>query len=179
MRQVGVESVQPPGGTRWPKRPRLLEGRSRGVGLRGSATAWGSTPRQLRWPLRRGQLSRPRGQPQVLHNGAHPTRSRQVHQHPPPAPTPLASEDVEAERPPQRWRPVHSRRPLLLRPLAGRCLRRPARLLRSCLGELGGAGPLGSGWHSYAHVPKIQSVLSLRYTQRRGVSAIASAVCSR
>jgi hypothetical protein len=41
MRQVGEESVQPPGGTRRPKRPRLLEGRSRGVGLWGSATPLG------------------------------------------------------------------------------------------------------------------------------------------
>lgn len=109
--------------------------RSRGVGLWGSATAWGSTPRQPRWPLRRGQLRRPRGQPQVLHNGAHPTRSRQVPQHPPPAPTPLATEDVEAQRPPEQWRLVHSRLPLLLRLLAGPGLRRHARLLRSCLGE--------------------------------------------
>ena len=41
----------------------------------------------------------------------------------------------ERERPPQQWRLVHSRHPLLLRLLAGRCLRRHARLLRSCLGD--------------------------------------------
>lgn len=64
-------------------------------------------------------------------------RLRQVHQHTPPASTSHVGEHVEVERLPQQFRPVHSRRPLLLRLLPGRCLKRHARFPRSCcLGEL-------------------------------------------
>lgn len=122
-----------------PKRPRLLEGRSRGVGLWGSATAWGSTPRQLRWPLRRGQLSRPRGQPQVLHNGAHPpgaVRYASTRRLPPhPVHAERHREGAHPPAPRQVWRPEGAGpRPVTdesagaaTRAAAGPRARRPAR----------------------------------------------------
>src|SRR5690242_12744536 len=54
-----------------------------------------------------------------------------VRQEPPPASTPHAGEHVEVEHPPQRFRPVHSRPPLLHRLLRGRCFKRHARFLRT------------------------------------------------
>lgn len=111
-------------------------GGSRGVGVWGSETASGSTPRALGWPLSCSQLSRPGGQYQVLQNGEHCVGCCQGRQDPTPALTPGPGEDVQRERPARQLRLVYSRHPLLLLLLPDRGLRCRALPFLTCLGEL-------------------------------------------
>jgi hypothetical protein len=76
-----------------------------------------------------------RGQAQVLQNRSYSSRLVHVRQHSPSTSTPHAGEHVEVERPLQQLGPVSSRRFLLQRLLAGRCLGRHARFLLSRSGE--------------------------------------------
>ena len=117
---------------------------ARGVGLWGwgSVRAWGSTPRVLGGRLGFGQACPRRRQPQVLQNGAYPTRCSHVRQNPSPASTSHADEHVQVERSSEQLGPIHSRRSLLQQLLAGRCLGRLFRLLRTRLGEVMVAGGL-------------------------------------
>lgn len=62
------EAVQP----LWAHADAPARVRQRFLGLWAPA-AWVSTPREMRYSLRQGQLSGPQGQLQVLQNGAHPT----------------------------------------------------------------------------------------------------------
>jgi len=88
--------------------------------------------------LCQGPLRRPRGQCQLLQNGAHPTGGPQVCRHPPAASTPRAGEDILRERPAQQPRPIPSRRALLRqlhRRSQGRALLLKYRLRTRLLGE--------------------------------------------
>ena len=131
----GGEAVQPSSGTH---RPNQQGAAARGVGLWGwgSVRAWGSTPRALGGRLGFGQACPRRRQPQVLQNGAYPIRCSHVRQNPSPASTSHADEHVQVERPSEQLGPIYSRRLLLQQLLAGRCLGRRVRLLRTWLGEL-------------------------------------------
>ncbi len=84
-------------------------------------------------PSRRGQPRPCRGQAQEFHKRAHSTPWLHVRQQPTLAATPHADEHVEVERPLEPLCRVHSRRLLLHRLLAGRCLKPRACLLRTCL----------------------------------------------
>jgi hypothetical protein len=122
-----------------------LWGQARGLGLWATA-AWRSTPRPLRRPLRRGELRRPRGSLQVLHDGAHSVGCHQVRQLPAPASTSDAGEHVQripscaAARP----NPVAPSAPSSLLPQA-----RGSPLAASALPPLGGAMASGVSCPKY------------------------------
>ncbi len=113
-----------------------------GRALAGNAGTFGpyglsgvSTPRSLGWPSCQGPPRTCRGQAQVLHNRPPPASPLHVRKYTPPTSTSHAGEHVEAERPLEQLGPVHSRRRLLQRLLAGLFLGRPVPILRTCLGE--------------------------------------------
>ena len=130
-----ISFCQPSRGFERPRPPRLI---GRVIRIRARPPPLGDRGSLLTGPISSGSPPSSRwlqGLGGALNFWGPLRQGRHVRQQPPSASIPHAGEYVEVERPPEHLRLVHSRRPLLHRLLAGRCFKRHARLLRTCLGE--------------------------------------------